>query len=97
MEPYTKPITKPIVDFAEPTFSTEEKKRFSKKTLPGWRINFPPLEGVMIRIWELAFTFSFLTPKYIFSNLNTVNLKMFQKNGGIYRFKRKLNKNYRER
>ena len=86
MEPSTKPIMKPIVDFAETTLPTEEEKRFFKKTVPRWRINFPPLEGVMIRIWELAFTLSFLTPKYIVSNLNTVNLKMFQKNSGIYRF-----------
>ena len=97
MELYAKPVTKPIVDFAEPTLSAEKENRFSKKTLPAWRINFLPLEGVMVRIWELAFTFSFLTPKYIVSNLNNVNLKMFRKNGGIYRFKRKSNKNYGER
>ena len=62
MESYAEAITKPIVDFAEPTLSTEEKNRFSKKILPVWRINFPSLEGVIIRIWELAFYFQFFDP-----------------------------------
>ena len=31
MKPYTKPITKSIVGFAEPTLSTEEENRFPKK------------------------------------------------------------------
>ena len=35
MEPFTKPITKPVVDFAELTLSTEEENRFSKETLLG--------------------------------------------------------------
>ena len=41
MEPCTKPITESIVDFAEPTFSTEEENRFSKKhCLGGELISF---------------------------------------------------------
>ena len=35
MEPYGKPITKPVIHFAEPTLSTEEENRFSKETQPG--------------------------------------------------------------
>ena len=36
--------------------------------------------------------FNFLTHKYIFRNVNTINLKIFCNHGGIYRFRKKFKK-----
>ena len=45
-----------------------------------------------LRVWVKMNRFNFLTHKYICSNLNTINLKVFRNHSGIYRFKNKFKK-----